>query len=281
MTIPMNNRYLLLQINDAAFPIGAYAHSFGLETYVQVGAVHDAPSARDYLEQMLQNVFLYGDLLLARLAWQAARAACATCAAKTAGIAGQAVPETRSLNNAIVTSCDTVAITTVDAVTATDVAADVSQNSTSFTLEELATLESLEELACASRTPLELREASVKLGSRFAKTTAGFSQDLSPSAQHSYAIAYGEFCALHDIDLQEALSAFIFAQTSAQITTCVKLIPLSQTAGQILLAGFYPLFDQLLASVLALTADDLFRSTPGYDIRAMQHEQLYSRLYMS
>lgn len=27
--------FLLLELNDALFPIGAYAHSYGLETYVQ------------------------------------------------------------------------------------------------------------------------------------------------------------------------------------------------------------------------------------------------------
>ena len=33
--------FYLLQINDALFPIGAYSHSQGLETYIQRGIVHD------------------------------------------------------------------------------------------------------------------------------------------------------------------------------------------------------------------------------------------------
>ncbi len=28
-------KFLLLQVNDALFPIGAYSHSYGLETYIQ------------------------------------------------------------------------------------------------------------------------------------------------------------------------------------------------------------------------------------------------------
>ena len=29
------NIFILFQINDALFPIGAYSHSYGLETYIQ------------------------------------------------------------------------------------------------------------------------------------------------------------------------------------------------------------------------------------------------------
>ena len=41
----LNSKFLLLQINDAMFPIGAYSHSYGLETYIQNGIVHDSQTA--------------------------------------------------------------------------------------------------------------------------------------------------------------------------------------------------------------------------------------------
>ena len=34
-------KFFLLQVNDALFPIGGYSHSYGLETYIQKGLVHD------------------------------------------------------------------------------------------------------------------------------------------------------------------------------------------------------------------------------------------------
>jgi urease accessory protein len=39
----------LLQFSDGLFPAGAYAHSYGLETYVQKGLVRDAASAEEFV----------------------------------------------------------------------------------------------------------------------------------------------------------------------------------------------------------------------------------------
>ena len=41
--------FYLLQVNDALFPIGAYSHSQGLETYIQKGIVHDEKTAEEYI----------------------------------------------------------------------------------------------------------------------------------------------------------------------------------------------------------------------------------------
>ena len=54
-------KFLVLQMNDSLFPIGAYSHSYGLETYIQKGIVKDAETAEKYLKMRLQyNFFLYG-----------------------------------------------------------------------------------------------------------------------------------------------------------------------------------------------------------------------------
>ena len=63
--------FLLLELNDALFPIGAYAHSYGLEAYVQQGLVHDAATAEKWLQAYFSGRFLYGELLSARLAYKA------------------------------------------------------------------------------------------------------------------------------------------------------------------------------------------------------------------
>ena len=62
--------FLLLQINDALFPIGGYSHSYGLETYIQKGIVWDADTAEKYIRQNIRTNLLYNELLLIRLAWE-------------------------------------------------------------------------------------------------------------------------------------------------------------------------------------------------------------------
>jgi urease accessory protein len=233
--------FLLLQINDAAFPIGAYAHSFGIETYIRKGVVHDAPSAENCVTRLMETSVLYSGLLAAALAWDAAAQG------------------------------------------------------------DVAFLEELEELSAASKAPLELREASLKLGTRFAKTAAALLHgNLSGGARQiptasvfdayskargkgriSHAPAYGVFCAAAGIHKEEALGAFLYAQTAAMVTCCVKTIPLSQSDGQSILGHCRGRFQGLLEKCPALTQEDLFRSCPGLDIRSMEHEKLSSRLYMS
>ena len=160
---------------------------------------------------------------------------------------------------------------------------------------ELEGLHRLESILEASRIPAEQRDASRKLGSRFAKTVeklglAELDQEGSvfrtyleqrKSRSVNHCVAYGVFCGVLGISLEETLSHYLYAQTSAMVTNCVKTIPLSQTSGQKILAGFYGCFREILDRVMTLTEDDLCLSAPGFDVRGMQHEKLYSRIYMS
>ena len=150
----------------------------------------------------------------------------------------------------------------------------------------------LEEILAAARLPMEQREGSRKMGSRFAKTVqqldirgmeAIFADYVAARARKpmTHSCIYGVFCAALGIRLEDALSHYLYAQTSAMVTNCVKTIPLSQSAGQKLLSNCYPSFQTILSSVQTWTEDDLCLSAPGFDLRGIQHEKLYSRLYMS
>ena len=227
-----NEKFLLLQVNDALFPIGGYSHSYGLETYIQKGIVKDLNSASEFIHKKLRYNFCYNELLNVRLAWEYAK--------------------TGNLNQ----------------------------------------LQELENLVEAGKTPREIREASKKLGSRFVKTVSGlkiqyespvfekYVQSQKGKSMH-HATVYGIFCAAVGISVSDCLEHYIYAQTSAMVTNCVKTIPLSQSVGQQLLIGTYDLMKELLEQVMKLSEDMLGLSSPGFDLRCIQHEGLYSRIYMS
>ena len=158
--------------------------------------------------------------------------------------------------------------------------------------EDLEAISRLEEIMEAGKIPRETREASRKLGSRFIKTLSALELPVQNSIFDKYrearkgksvhhAVAYGVFCGAAGIAENEALEHFIYAQTSAMVTNCVKTIPLSQSSGQKLLSGCYPLLQELTKKVTELGEEWLGLSGPGFDLRCMQHEGLYSRIYMS
>lgn len=61
----------LLHLSDPNLPVGGYAHSAGLETFVQQGIVHDAITAENFVREMLGSNTRYTDAAFASLAFDA------------------------------------------------------------------------------------------------------------------------------------------------------------------------------------------------------------------
>ena len=59
-----------LQLLDSALPIGAFSHSFGLETLVQDGRVRDANELREFCRAMLRGAWAPCDVLGVKAAYQ-------------------------------------------------------------------------------------------------------------------------------------------------------------------------------------------------------------------
>lgn len=367
----------LLQLNDATFPIGSYTFSWGLETFVQQGIIHDSKSAEAFIGSELSGSFLYSDLLAVRLTWEASgigsagAAHCASsvgsagemycasgvgsagemhsasgvgsagaadcvsgvCSAGAAycasgvGSAGEAHCAS-SVGNAGEAHCASGVGNAGEMHCASGVGSASEMHSASGvgkaneahsanctgnapepnnaslvrTVPSWQKLQALDEIYGASRGPFELREGSRKVATRFEKTTDAFCEiPLLANGTHGenstgrtsemhgaktaayqavyFPVAYGAHCAERGIPLEECLAAFTYSQVSARVTTCVKLVPLSQSEGQRILYSLMKNFSDIVAKCFTLSENDLCRSSPGLDLRAMQHEYLYSRLY--
>ena len=115
-------------------------------------------------------------------------------------------------------------------------------------------------MAKAAKIPKEIRSAAKKLGARLVKTTKGLAVpyqwdvyeryvEMRKKKTTNHSCAYGVFCASVGISLNETLKHYLYAQTSAMVTNCVKSIPLSQSVGQQILVDCYPLMDRILEEI--------------------------------
>ncbi|MBQ0768896.1 MAG: urease accessory protein UreF [Bizionia sp.] len=155
-------------------------------------------------------------------------------------------------------------------------------------------LEALLELdneAHALKAPMEVRDGSLKLGTRLLKIYVRlhdyklmhtfFEKVKNKETPGHYAVVFGMITALLGAEIKPVLSAFYYNAAVNMVTNSVKMVPLGQMDGQEILYKMHDLISQVVDETLTL--DEAMRGlcNPAFDIRCMQHEILYSRLYMS
>ena len=138
----------------------------------------------------------------------------------------------------------------------------------------------------AARDTEELRAASWQMGRSLMQLLGKLEPEILPVVNAvgypgNYAIAFAIACAHWDINIQAALLAYLHSWANNLITAGIKLIPLGQTAGQVLLLGLQPLLTTTVGEILTMADDDLGCCNWGLSLASMQHETQYTRLFRS
>jgi urease accessory protein len=195
----------LLQLADSALPIGAAAHSFGLETLASTGILHPG------------NL---GDFLAAWLEESGAQEAIFVRRAYTANLKGLS--------------------------------------------EELS----------ARKPSRESREASLRLGHRFAQLVNAVAGTEIPTDLH-YSIAFGAAAAQLAIDEDSAVLAYLQQSVAGLVSACQRLMPLGQVAAARIVWNLKPAIERASAQ------KEISCFTPLPEIASMRHPLLETRLFIS
>jgi urease accessory protein len=141
----------------------------------------------------------------------------------------------------------------------------------------------LDEECTAVKLPAEIRQASRKLGGRLLKLYEPMLKDISGEWKWvtNYCIVFGMIARFCSIKKKDAITGFYYNAASGFVTNAVKLIPLGQQDGQEILFSLHTLISELAENTMMPDKALIGLCCTGFDIRSMQHEQLYSRLYMS
>lgn len=149
----------------------------------------------------------------------------------------------------------------------------------------------LDEECTAVKLPKEMRQASQKLGWRLLKIFSPINVNevitkyreaiVNSHALGHYSIVFGLLSYALQLSKKDALTGFYYNAAAGMVTNSVKLIPLGQQDGQAILFSLHELIGDLVQKSLKPDRKLVGLCCTGFDIRCMQHERLYSRLYMS
>lgn len=144
----------------------------------------------------------------------------------------------------------------------------------------------------AMRLTKENRQASLKMGQAFIRIAAsvfgermmlqcyeGIKQNRSIG---NYSVAVGYWAGAFGIPLREALYAFIFNGMNNLLQVGIKIIPLGAVESQKMLYSVYPQIKETVEELLSGNGRwEVSNFIPAQDILSMQHERIYTRLYIS
>lgn len=151
--------------------------------------------------------------------------------------------------------------------------------------EEQTALEYWNKRSLAMRESAELRMEDVHTGRAMLQLARSMNvnaaKDWPDEYETGYLTAFAIMCRHYKIAFVPAATGFVWTWLDNQIAAAIKLFPLGQTAGQLLIEGLAPIVSGLIEAAQKVDDENLGISLPGQVMASMLHESQYSRMFRS
>lgn len=102
-----------------------------------------------------------------------------------------------------------------------------------------------------------------------------------PLLAQNFLAAFAVVACYWDISEEQAAQGYVWSWLENQVLSAIKIIPLGQTQGQVLLSEMLEDIAPVVATGLSLKDEQIGASSPALAIASAQHETQYTRLFRS
>lgn len=146
-----------------------------------------------------------------------------------------------------------------------------------------AKLTELIELSIALRETYELQQEDLHIAKALMRLAVplGVEFPVNNAMDITYTWAFSRFAQQWQVPLEDALQAFAWSWLENQVAAMIKIVPLGQTQGQIMLFGMDNAIKEAASIARTIGMDEIGSSLPNLAILSSRHEIQYSRLFRS
>lgn len=219
------------QLGDSFFPSGAFAYSWGLETYVSEGLVADRDGLVRFIKAYLTGLVRRCDCIFIKLAYRST--------------------EEKDLKNLV----------------------------------------RLDRLLHSMKPAREIRDGSLQTGRQLLRVIlslyesdilAAVLEHVAKKKMHGHQpVMFGVVSQIMAIPFDVALLSYLYSTVSSIASAGVRLIPLGHTDAQKAINEVKPVVLTVFEEAELLGEGDISSFAPGFEVRAMRHEYLGTRLFKS
>lgn len=246
--------FAYVQMLDSAFPIGSFSHSFGLETFVQQGKINNLQQLEQYMKAQLEATVIPLDVLVVRGIYRVM----------------EEWSQLRAQRELLLDKQLSLGISEASVV------------------QKLIRLDAI---CHTQRTARESRDGLHKMGKRLVK----LGKSLFPSAKltelevllkreqgyGTYPTVFAWIAWHMGLDEELAISGYLYTSIGMMVNSALRLMSLGQTDGQLMINSTVQYGLELWEDMKRHGYTEPFSYGLVQEIMAMQHETLYSRLFMS